>query len=184
MKNVTLLALACLAGVWLPTSGLRLLAQSPPTIVTHPQGLIVSPGSTVTFTVEAAGDPPLSYRWRRNFTNLAGQTNASLVVSKAAACASDNVVVTNRYGAVVSRHAPLTFFTCSRATNGLALDWLSVVRQSPPLVYELQYATNLPATHWHALTNLEPKEVPFRFVDPTVGESAQRVYRAGLLPWW
>jgi hypothetical protein len=161
-----------------------LLLEAGPAIFTQPQGLMVSLGSTVTFTVEAAGDPPLSYRWRRNFTNLAGQTNAALVVSKAVACASDNVVVTNRYGAVVSRHAPLTFSTCSRAIHGLALDWLSVVTQSPPLVYELKYTTNLPATHWLVLANLEPAEIPFRFVDTSAGDSAQRMHRAVLLAWW
>jgi hypothetical protein len=137
--------------------------QSKPTIVNHPQGLIVSPGSTVSFTVEATGDEPLRYRWRRSGATLPGETNATLVVSNALVATRYDVVVSNPYGSAVSRYAPLSFFSFVPATNGFGLDLNGVV--GAEYVYQLQYATNVPCTNWITLTNLSLPTVPYRFVD-------------------
>ena len=64
---------ALLAALWL-LSGVALLA-APPAITTQPQKRIVIEGTSYTFTVAATGTAPLNYQWRRNTSNLAGQTN-------------------------------------------------------------------------------------------------------------
>jgi hypothetical protein len=45
-------------------------AQPPPVFVTQPQGMIVSPGSTVTLAGEVEGDEPMGFRWRRSSITL------------------------------------------------------------------------------------------------------------------
>jgi len=174
--------LACGSLAWL--SDTRVFAQVGPTIVAHPRGLIVTPGSTVSFTVEATGDPPLRYRWRRGGVTLPGQTNATLVVTNATNSAVYSVIITNLYGTAASLRVPLSFFSVGRATNGIALDINGVFAQYPPLIYQIQYAISLPVTNWVALTNLELPSTLYRYVDTTVTNAPQRVYRAISLPWW
>ena len=163
------------------------LAETPPSIVTQPQGQIVSPGSTVTFTVEAAGDEPLTYRWRRSGTTLSGRTNATLVVTNVATRDTGyyDVVVSNPYGSKLSDYAPLTFFSLTRVPEGMALD-LEGFRGylgGPPAVYELRCLTDVAATTWTVLTNFTLPTSPYRWVD-TGPTNAQRYYRAVLLPGW
>jgi hypothetical protein len=85
---------------------LRLLA---PTITTPPQGQTNSIGSNITFTVFATGTAPFTYQWRKNTTNLVGQTGTSLALNGVATndSGSYTVVVTNRAGSVTSIVATL-----------------------------------------------------------------------------
>ena len=86
--------------------------------------------------------------------------------------------MTNRYGSVGSARAPLSFFNFSRETNGLALDMLLPVTQPTPLFYQLQFTTNLSASDWVTLTNVESCGCVFRYLDPLQTGDALRVYRA------
>ena len=83
---------------------------APPAITTQPQKRTVVEGTSYTFTVAATGTAPLSYQWRRNTSNLAGQINSTLPL--AAIQTNDaggyTVVVTNAEGAVTSTVAQLT----------------------------------------------------------------------------
>ncbi len=61
---------------------------APPTIVSQPTRVVAKAGGSVTFTVEPGGSGPFQFQWRRNvtrgsstFTDLAGETNASLTLS-------------------------------------------------------------------------------------------------------
>ena len=83
-----------------------------------------------------------------------------------------------------SLRVSLSFFSFGRATNGIALDINGVFGQYPPVIYQIQYATSLPVTNWVALTNLELPSTLYRYVDTTVTNAPQRVYRAISLPWW
>src|SRR6185436_7157217 len=53
----------------------------PPVITMSPANATVTPGLNATFTVGVSGDGPFSYQWLFNGTNIAGATNASLIVS-------------------------------------------------------------------------------------------------------
>ncbi len=54
----------------------------PPGIVSQPQNLMVTPGSTATFSVGADGSPTLTYQWYFNGTNMgAGATGATLTLN-------------------------------------------------------------------------------------------------------
>jgi len=87
-----------------------LLAQ--PSIVSQPQSATAVPGATVTFSVTAAGSA-LSYQWLENYSQLAGQTNSSLVLTDIStnSAARYAVVVSNAPGAVTSSPAILSILT-------------------------------------------------------------------------
>jgi hypothetical protein len=48
-----------------------------PSITTQPANQSVAVGRSATFTVVAAGTPPLSYQWQKGTTNISGATSAS-----------------------------------------------------------------------------------------------------------
>lgn len=89
-------------GTWRPTTI--------PTISTQPANKTVSAGSATSLSVAAFGQPAPTYQWRKNGTNLAGATSATL--SFASAMVADNgtysVIVSNSAGAVTSSNATLT----------------------------------------------------------------------------
>ncbi|MCO5052564.1 MAG: immunoglobulin domain-containing protein [Verrucomicrobiae bacterium] len=81
----------------------------PPTITTQPLSQVVNPGDNATFTVGAAGSPPLTYQWRFNGSNLDGATNATFTRTNAQAAHVGiySVVVANDLGHVTSATARL-----------------------------------------------------------------------------
>ena len=78
--------------------------------VEQPADLTVTENSTATFTVTAAGTPPLSYQWRFNGTNIAGATGTSLTLSNVQTAQAGNysMRVTNTFGSAISSNAVLT----------------------------------------------------------------------------
>ena len=92
------------------SSNALLTVNTPPSITTQPNGLIVDQGQSATFTVVATGSSPLSYQWRFNSVNIAGATASSYTRSNCQGSDGGNysVVVTNAYGSVTSGNAVLT----------------------------------------------------------------------------
>ncbi|MDD5141794.1 MAG: immunoglobulin domain-containing protein, partial [Verrucomicrobiales bacterium] len=82
----------------------------PPTILVPPASQYVQIGSNATFSVTAAGTPPLGYQWQFNGTNVDGATatNYTLTGVTTNNIGSYTVVVTNAYGSVTSSVAALT----------------------------------------------------------------------------
>src|SRR4030095_6306164 len=82
-----------------------------PFIVKQPTSVVVNPGDTVMCMVIGAGDIPLSYQWRLNGVNLAGQTNATLTISNAQLGngGTYTAVVWNNRGVIHSLPATLSF---------------------------------------------------------------------------
>ena len=81
-----------------------------PEITDDPDSATVAVGSTVTLSVFATGQAPLSYRWIFRGDMLAGATNSTLTIPN---IGFDNAgtykaVVFNSYGFDISRHATLT----------------------------------------------------------------------------
>jgi hypothetical protein len=80
-------------------------------ITSQPADQIVALGSTVTFTVSAAGTIPLTFQWRFNGIDLYRADTASIVLPNAqwSNAGSYSAVVSNPAGSVTSRIALLTF---------------------------------------------------------------------------
>ena len=87
-----------------------LVVRIPPSILVQPSDVSVRPGANATFTVSAAGDQPLSYRWFLNATNaLPAATNASLTLPNVQHVedAFYSVAISNDVGFVLSTQAVL-----------------------------------------------------------------------------
>lgn len=87
-----------------------------PSITTHPANLSVIVGQPATFTVTAAGEPPLTYRWQRNGVDIPGAAGEGSSYTIAAATLADNgakfrVRVENGGGDALSNEATLTVTT-------------------------------------------------------------------------
>ncbi len=82
----------------------------PPTITAQPTNQTVQAGGTASFTVTAAGTPPLAYQWNFNGTNIAGATNATFTFTNVQFSQAGNyaVSVTNAYGSTNSSNATLS----------------------------------------------------------------------------
>ena len=107
--------------VWLPSG--------PPVITMQPQSLMVIAGATATFTVGATGEP-LAYRWLFNGKVLAGETNATLTLTKAHSRNAGSYVaeVRNSAGTTLSSEAVLTLAFPTSVQVSLGTDGvLSVV---------------------------------------------------------
>jgi len=128
-----------------------------PLITTQPQAVSIYQGQTATFSVAAAGGPPLDYQWYTNGTavladnaNRTGSTSNFLRIPVAALADAGNysVVVTSAFGSVTSSVARLTVLPTGPATtftlnypdtNGVSAnivqptgaDWNSVSNWSP-----------------------------------------------------
>lgn len=87
-----------------------------PVISTQPASQVVAPGGSVTLSVTASGEGPLSYQWYKDGAALAGQTGPSLTLANAQASDAGNytVVVTNALGTATSSTATVTVATASQ----------------------------------------------------------------------
>lgn len=83
----------------------------PTTILAQPQSVTTRAGSNVTFSIVAYSGGPLAYQWRRNGADLAGATNASLLIPDIQPGADGlyDVVLTDAIGFVSSKPATLAF---------------------------------------------------------------------------
>lgn len=84
------------------------LASSRPAFTRQPIAHTIAPNSTVVFSAAATGSP--TFQWQRNGLNVAGATNATLVIDQAAAAQAGTytVIATNASGPITSNAATLT----------------------------------------------------------------------------
>lgn len=119
---------------------------TPPTITRHPNGVTVEVGGAATFTVEAAGTSPLSYRWIRNGSYISGATSPILTISATtlADAGTYTVEVSNGAGSVASEPANLSVVGAptirvhpqgANLTTGSALTLFVEATGAPPLTY-------------------------------------------------
>jgi pectin methylesterase-like acyl-CoA thioesterase len=94
---------------WLPT----VTADVAPSIVTDPLPRTVAIGQSATFSVVAAGTPPLTYQWRNGTTPISGAISSSYTIASAQLTdiGSYNCVVTNDVGNATSASATLAVLT-------------------------------------------------------------------------
>ncbi|MBL9166225.1 MAG: immunoglobulin domain-containing protein [Verrucomicrobiales bacterium] len=81
-----------------------------PSLIQQPTNLTVIVGKAASFSVTAAGTPPLSYQWSKGGVKIAGATSKtfSIAVTKATDAADYSVAVTNVAGRITSSNATLT----------------------------------------------------------------------------
>jgi len=86
---------------------------SNPTIVRQPLSQLATVGANITVHILAAGISPLSYQWRFNGLNIAGATDAALVLKSVTAANSGgySVMVWNSAGSILSDTASLAVLT-------------------------------------------------------------------------
>jgi hypothetical protein len=140
-------------------------------------------GSTAIFSSGIVGGMPLNYQWRFNGTNLAGATNALLVLTNVPLSAAGNYdsIVTNTFGAATNLNATLTVLRSTLRFNSVAafsnngfgwqLDQLSghgtiIILASTNLVDWVPVFTNPPVTG------------SLLFLDPEATNQSCRFYRA------
>lgn len=85
-------------------------AGVPPTITNQPDDVTTTTGQTVQFTVEATGDPVLTYQWRKGAAIIPGSTTETLTLTNVTGTTAGeySVVVTNKFGSATSNVATLT----------------------------------------------------------------------------
>jgi alpha-tubulin suppressor-like RCC1 family protein len=132
------------------------VVSSAPIITQQPLDQTVTATSNATFSVSAVGSWPLSYQWQSNNLDIAGATNAMLVISNAQleqAASVFDVIVTNTVGITVSSNALLNVVPeivaiqpQNLSTNGGAtVTFTSTVTGQGPFIYQWQFnGTNLP----------------------------------------
>jgi sugar lactone lactonase YvrE len=136
------------------STAVLLNVQSPvPTIVNQPQPQTVLAPASATFTVLAAGAPPLSFQWLRNGIAIPGANDASYVTP--ATTLGNNgdtydVVVTNANGTATSNTALLTVQSAAVAPTittqpqsasgavGSSVTFTVAANGSQPLTYQWQ----------------------------------------------
>jgi hypothetical protein len=99
-----------------------------PFVIVPPTNQTVIVGSTVTFSVLAAGTQPLSYQWSLAGAELAGATNALLILSNVqpSQAGAYSVTITNVLGSITVSNAVLTVNPpppCTPPPSGLVSWW-------------------------------------------------------------
>ena len=96
--------------IYLAGSAGKCVPELPPAIVAQPTNQTVVMGQTAEFSVTATGTQPLSYQWTFDTTNIAGGTNATLVLTNVqpGEAGTYAVMVSNIVNAVLSSNVTLT----------------------------------------------------------------------------
>jgi hypothetical protein len=151
---------------------------SPPVVVCKPPAQTAEQGSTVTWSAQASGSPPLDYQWFLNGTNVpANPATNQMTLSNAQFSLSGawTVVVTNLFGAVTSSPAMLGVIAPveRRPVPGVK------VTGQPGSVWDVVYASSLsPVANWSVLGSVSLSITPQYCFDLTVPLPPQRFYRA------
>ncbi|MBA4150509.1 MAG: immunoglobulin domain-containing protein [Verrucomicrobia bacterium] len=162
------------------SSTAELTVLQPPTITAQPVAQSVFVGANAFFTVGAEGSGTLSYQWRRNGTNLVGQTTSQLQWSNVqfAEAGDYTVAITNSVGNVTSAAASLTVnaWTISGASADFSGGQFGFTFSGAAgYLVIIEGSSNL--EHWTPLhTNTFGSE-PLAFSDPESSSSTNRFYR-------
>ncbi|HEV2437589.1 MAG TPA: LamG-like jellyroll fold domain-containing protein, partial [Verrucomicrobiae bacterium] len=158
--------------IYLAGSGGKCFTPTGPVIAGQPTNQTVVVGQTAVFTVTASGTGPLSYQWTFDTTNIAGGTNAMLVLNDVQLTNAGvyAVVVSNLVGTVLSSNATLTVLApptiITQPTNqtvyiGGTASFGVTASGTPPLNYQWNFNRTNIANATNAmlmLTNVQPNQ--------------------------
>ena len=152
----------------------------PPLIASQPVSVKAVPGESVSFSVSVNGQPPFTYQWQFNGTNIAGATARIYTLASAQPTNSGayRVLVTNPYATETSSTATLVdslypSMELSKAAPAVA-GQLSI-DGAPGYRYVIEATTNL--VNWVPVyTNISP----FTFTDSD--RLPDRYYRSQYTP--
>lgn len=133
-----------------------------PSLGTQPTNITVTAGANVALASVASGLPTPTYQWRKNGTNLVGQTAATLTLNNVQVvdAGTYSVIVSNTAGTLVSSNALLTVIPAINLTptnlvmsatgNTLQFSW-----PADRIGWRLQAQTNAPGagltTNWQTI---------------------------------
>ncbi len=146
------------------------LPPTAPFFTSEPQSRTSYSGESIYFQASVGGSPPFAYQWRKDGTNLVGQTGPWLFLANLVQADGGvyTLRVSNPVGSVESSNAVLTvlpptapFFTYQPANAtaypGSSADFGASVSGSPPFAYQWRKdGVELPGAtaNWLSLTNL------------------------------
>jgi hypothetical protein len=154
----------------------------PPSIATQPQTQSVKPGTNATFSVAAAGTPPLGYQWLFGSSTIPGATASTYTRSSVQIADAGNysVLITNVAGSSLSSNALLTVIPLSPLkfdSIGIASEQeVTLLLSGEPGSYSILGSSNL--TDWVAVTNVTITTGPVEWRDLFDRTLGPRFYRA------
>jgi hypothetical protein len=154
---------------------------TPPAIVVQPTNQTVLVGTSVNFLVSASGNPPLSYQWRFNGTDIAGASTNVLIWTNVQPYRTGgySAVVANAAGSVTSAVAMLKVLvwpdigeiTVTRSNAKISCDSVS------GLTYVLQYKNSLADSQWMNASGAVAGTGGEIYLTDTYPPAASRYYR-------
>ncbi len=158
-----------------------------PAINLSPTSQLAVAGTSVTFSVGASGHPAPAYQWLLNGTNLAGATNASLVLAGVTASQGGPYTVTasNIAGMVTSTPPAVLTVVSSLFQPPTAQNAAGVRGQGFGLsllletgrAFRVQFKQSVDDPMWVDLTNFTSSGMAFEFLDTAATNQVQRFYR-------
>lgn len=149
------------------------LLMLPPSFTVRPASRTASPGETVILSANVAGSGPFTFQWQVNGIDIAGATNASLILRNLSAVnAGAYRVVVHGFGTVVSEPFNVSV---------LELCMLPGLKLSGPvgLKYRIEFTTELdnPAG-WTELETVTLPATSYWYADKSAVGQPRRFYRA------
>jgi hypothetical protein len=167
--------------------------NSPPVILAHPATQSVSRGSQAVFGVTTRGTEPIAYQWKLDGRNLAGATNAVLVLNNVLPTVHSGTYTaeaSNAFGSTTSQPAtltvnvpqpPQTVFLELSASKPQADGTVPLTLKSTTgLRFSIQVSTDL--INWTEITSGVNTEGLFLFNDPETQGYPERFFRALQIP--
>ena len=155
-------------------------------ITTQPRDQTVVVGANVTFSVSATGQPPFTYQWRKDGTNLIGSVSSSLALNNVALNQSGlySVAVTDAAGTMSSSPArlivttslfqtPAPQTTAAIRSQGFGLSLLLETGRA----FRVQATTDLFNPMWTDVTNFVSTGAALQFIDAAATNQTRRFYR-------
>ncbi len=159
-----LIATACVALSPLPTKAADLFSDQPApinregetdlVILTAPASHIAATGSSVSFTVAAAGSGPLSYQWKKNGADLSGANDATYTITAVSARHAGvySVTISNSTGSIASNDITLTVFSRAVAPAITTQPGNQIVNTGTPASFSVVATGDAPLTYqWQQL---------------------------------
>ena len=148
-------------------------ATAPPVIETQPVGGTFEEGASLTLRVVTSGTRPLSYQWRRNGSDLTGQTSSSLTIAAVSAQDSGDytVVVSGPGGSSTSASATITVLPLSAQLLAIDSGGARLLFHTVPgRTYVVESSDSAVAGTWQVVANVTATDTVSGFTDSQVAK--------------